>query len=355
VGYSGFIRRTLLDLIRADEWWQHKLVPTLSAFYATALVLRVGVHTLWAGALTLSLAIATAAIFASAINELTDRNDDAAAGKRNRAAERPRSVAALLGVSVSAAFVLTWLWRDDLLLVSCYAAIFVAFALYSTPPFRLKKRGFAGVLCDAAGEQMLPSLVAVFAACRSAHRAAGDAWLVSVGIWALAFGLRGIVWHQLTDVENDRAAGTATFARRSPRRAAWVGAFLVFPLELSALAAMLWQIRSPWPEAFLVAYALYAIGSVRRGQTSAVIVAPKSRGFIVLHEFYTELFPVALLVAASVRDRRDLVVMAVHVVLFPPRHVLRVAQRSATSSRRVNASTASTVVNASEPHHGGLG
>jgi hypothetical protein len=88
---------------------------------------------------------------------------------------------------------------------------------------------------------------------------------------------------------------------------------------------------------------VYAVGSNR----TPAIVAPKPRSFIVLQDFYTDLFPVALLVAASVRDRRDLVVLAAHLMLFP-RPILQ-------AIRRLKASIARTVVNASDPHHGGVG
>ncbi len=316
---------SLIDLTRAGEWWEYKLVPILTAFYATALVLHAAVTSIWVSALSLLLATVTAAIYASAINELTDRADDAAAGKRNRAAEQPRSVAALLIVAVGAGLLFAWLWRDDALLFSCYLATWLAFVLYSIPPIRLKKRGLPGVLCDAAGEQMFPALVAVFVACRGAHRAASGAWLASVAVWALAHGLRGIIWHQLNDVENDRRAGVLTFAARHARGAAGLGTFLIFPLELAALAVMLWQVASGWPPLFLALYILYAIDSARRWGTKPVIVVPKARFFIVLQEFYSALFPIALLIAASLREHRDLLILAAHVLIFPRRifHALR--------------------------------
>jgi hypothetical protein len=346
--YSRFIQRDLIGLIRADEWWEYKLVPILSTFYATALVLRVAVSSLWAGALSLLLAVVAAAIYASVINDVTDLAGDLAAGKRNRLAGHSRPmVATLVALTVGAGFLFAWLWRDDAPLLWCYLATWLAFALYSLPPFRFKERGAVGVLCDAAGEQLFPALVAVFLACRGAQRAVSGAWVASVAVWALAVGLRGIVWHQLTDVDNDRAAGVRTFARRHPRVAPVLGTFIVFPLELVALAAMLWQIGGAWPPAFLVLYVLYAVRSARRWQTAPVIVVPKPRFFIVLHQFYSDLFPVALLITASVRDRRDLVVLAAHLLLFPRRVVHAI--------RRLSASTARTVVNASEPHHGGVG
>jgi len=302
-------------------------------------VLRIAVSSLWIHAVSLLLAIIPAAVYASVINDLTDRADDVAAGKRNRATKWSYAV---LVITIGAGCGFAWLWRDDVRLVSCYAATWLAFTLYSLPPFRFKSRGVAGVLCDAAGAHLFPALVAVFIA----PQEVSAAWALSVGAWAFAYGLRGILWHQLTDVENDRAADVHTFARRHPSFAARVGTFVIFPIELAALASMLRQIRSALPPAFLALYVLYAIWSARRWKTSPVIVAPKPRYFIVLHQFYSDLFPIALLIAASARDRRDLWILGAHIVLFP---------RRALHLLRVSASTAKTVVNASDPHHGGFG
>jgi hypothetical protein len=318
--YSRFIRDNLIRLIRADEWWEYKLVPILSTFYATALVLHIAVISIWVGALMLLLAMAAAAVYASVINNVADRPDDIAAGKRNGLADTPRGiVAAILGVTVGAGFTFAWFWRDDLRLLLCYLATWLAFSLYSLPPFRLKQRGVAGVLCDAAGAHLFPTVVAVLVACRAAQGAVSEAWIATVGAWSFAFGLRGILWHQLTDVENDRVAGVWTFARRHPRAAPVIGTLVIFPIELGGLAAIFWQIGSIWPLSFLGLYVLYAVLSARRWQTKPVIVAPKPQFFIVLHEFYSVLFPLALLVASAARNRRDLLVLAVHVLLFPRR------------------------------------
>jgi 4-hydroxybenzoate polyprenyltransferase len=346
--YSRFIHDDLISLIRADEWWEYKLVPILSTFYATALVLHVAVSSLWAGALLLLLAVVAAAAYASVINDVTDRADDVAAGKRNRVAGRSRSmIAALIAVTVGAGLPFAWLWRDDTRLLSCYLGTWLAFSLYSLPPFRFKGRGTAGVLCDAAGEQLFPALVAVFLACRGAQRPGSGVWVASVAGWALAYGLRGIVWHQLTDVDNDRVAGVRTFARRHLSAAPVIGTFVVFPLELGTLAAMLWQIGSAWPPAFLALYVLDSLRSARRWQRAPVIVVPKPRFFIVLLDFYSDLFPFALLITACVRNRRDLVVLAAHLLLFP-RGVVH-------AIRRLSASIARRVVSASDPHQGGVG
>ncbi len=315
--------------------------------------MRVALAPLWTGALSLLLAYFVAAVYVSVINDLTDRADDGAANKRNRVAERSRAVVAfVLVVAISGGALFAWLWRDDVRLVACYAASWLAFAFYSFRPFRFKTRGIAGVLCDAAGAHLFPSLSGILVVTRGAQRAVEGVWEWSVAVWAVAYGLRGILWHQLSDLENDRAACVDTFARRQPRAAAHAGTFVIFPVEVCALAAMLWQIGSAWPPAFMVLYVLYAVRSARRWQTAPVIVTPKPRFFIVLQEWYSDLFPVALLIAATLRDRRDAAILVAHVVLFPRR--LRHALGS-ISRRRERASIANVVVSDSDPHHGGLG
>ena len=153
--YSRFIQHDLIGLTRADEWWEYKLVPILSTFYATALVLHVAVSSLWASALSLLLGIVPAAIYASVINDVTDLAGDLEAGKRNAVAGRSRSmVATLVALTVGAGFLFAWLWRDDARLLSCYVAIWLAFSIYSFSPFRFKERGAVGVVCVAAGEQL---------------------------------------------------------------------------------------------------------------------------------------------------------------------------------------------------------
>lgn len=313
------IRRTLAGIIRAREWWEYKLVPILAAFYATALALEVPVYALWPAAVTVLLALIPGAAYVSLINDLTDRKDDLASGKPDPLAGRgPTTGGILVALSVAAGLVFAYLWRHDRLLQAVYLAAWLAFSLYSLPPFRWKARGLFGVLCDASGSNLFPTLVAVALAFRGAHRAPDPGWLFAVGAWAFANGIRGILWHQLTDLENDRRAGVRTFAeRRTPRVTIFLGTWIAFPAEVAALAAMLWRLRSESPAALLALYALIASWRVSRWKLNAVIVTPKPRYFIVLHEYYGVHLPFALLAASAARHPSDLVVMAAHFLLFP--------------------------------------
>jgi 1,4-dihydroxy-2-naphthoate octaprenyltransferase len=277
------------------------------------------VSALWRAALLVLISIAPGAAYVSVINDLTDRDEDLAAGKANRLAGRSRATAALfLAIPIAVGVVICYLWRDDALLLSLYLAAWLAFSLYSIPPFRFKTRGILGVLCDASGSNLFPSLVAVILAYRAAYRPVSFLWLAAVGAWTMANGIRGILWHQLTDVDNDRAAGVRTFVERHPPHVAIrLGTYIAFPLELLALAVILWQIRSPLPLLFLGIYAFVASKRLRHWSMNAVIVAPKPRYLIVLHEYYGLYLPLAILIASALRHPLDWLALAIHICIFP--------------------------------------
>ena len=308
----------LIAAVRAGEWWDYKLVPLLTAFYATVALLDRPVASLWPAALTLLLALVPGAAFVSLLNDLADLDEDRAAGKPNRMAGRPPAfrIAAIL-LPVTAGILFLWLWRDDPLLMAVYLAAWIAFILYSVPPLRLKARGFWGVLADASGAHLFPTLVAMLVAFRAAERPLDPWWIAAGAAWAFGYGLRGILWHQLSDRDNDQAAGVRTFAQRHPRRvAARLGAWLAFPLELAGLLALIWKLGSPLPFLFLALSLHLTWLRVWRWRMVAVLVEPRPKYLIFLHEFYDVFLPMAILLDSAARFPIDWLVAAAHFIAF---------------------------------------
>jgi hypothetical protein len=269
------------------------------------------------------------------INDITDREDDLAAGKLNRMAGRSRLVATLLvAIPVAAGLFFSFLWRSDVLLLSFYLAAWLAFSLYSLPPFRWKTRGIFGVLCDASGAHLFPTLVAVVLTYRGAGKPVDPIWLGAIAVWSLAYGLRGILWHQLTDRENDRAASVRTFAQRHPPEvAARIGTFVAFPLEVMALLLLLWRMQSVIPLALLAIYVFFVWRRVRLWKMNVVIVEPRPHFLILLHEYYDVFLPIGILIASAMRDPRDLIVLGVHYALFPLRATRSITEISKLSKQ----------------------
>jgi 4-hydroxybenzoate polyprenyltransferase len=306
------------DKVRADDWWDYKLPPAAAVVYATALALDVPLSRLWPAAATVVVALIPAAAYVSVINDLTDGAADRAAGKRNRfAAASLRQRASFVVGTVVGGLCFVVAWHADRLLLSLYLAVWVAFSLYSLPPFRWKTRGALGLIADASGAHLFPALLAAVLACRAADMPLDPLWLSSVGIWSFAFGLRGIIWHQLSDLENDRIAAVNTFANhRGPRAAYRLGTFVVFPVEMVALALVLAQARTLWPLAFLAAYGYLTTERLGQWGHHLVIVRPRRPYQIVMREYYDVFLPAALIVAGAVRQPSDLTVLCVHTLVF---------------------------------------
>jgi 1,4-dihydroxy-2-naphthoate octaprenyltransferase len=306
---------------RAGEWWEYKLVPIFALFYATALRLGVPVAGLWPAALALLGALIPGAVYVCVVNDLTDREEDAAAGKANRMAGRPAAqAAAMIALPAAAGLAFAWWWRDDPPLLLAYLGAWAAFTLYSVPPFRLKVRGFPGVLADASGSHLFPTLVAVLLVYRQAGSPVDVSWIGAVGLWAAAYGLRGILWHQLSDRDSDVAVGVRTFAgRRRPEQVAALVRGLVFPLECLGLVSLLWLIHRPLPALLLPFYLLLVWWRVRWWQMKAVLVRPQPRYFIFLADYYDVFLPLGLLLASARAHPVDLAVLVAHILLFPRR------------------------------------
>jgi UbiA prenyltransferase family len=311
----------VLGAARAGEWWEHKLAPVAATGYAAAFMCDAALLDA-AGTLGLVLAaLLPGAIFVSVLNDLTDRETDRLAGKPNRlAGRRAGPWWAVVAATVAAGAVIGLLaWRDEPAALALYAGAWLAFALYSAPPARLKGRGAAGVLADAAGAHVFPHLLMVAAVLAGQGRTFGGAFTAAVGLWAVAHGVRGALWHQLTDVEADTRSGLRTFGRAHPDAARRLGTYVAFPLELAAFAALVVLAGAAPATALLPLYALLELRRARRWRAQVVIVAPaRSPAYrVAMNELYVALYPVAFLVAASIRDVSDVVVLALHLAAFP--------------------------------------
>jgi 4-hydroxybenzoate polyprenyltransferase len=311
--------RRLAAPMRAGEWWEHKLAPVLALFYATSLSLDAGIASLAPALLLLLAALVPGAAYVGIINDLADREDDRRAGKANRMANASRGFAlAAVGLPVAAGLAVAWHWRDDPLLVGCYLAAWASFTLYSVPPFRLKTRGLPGLAADAAGAHLFPTLVAVLLACRAAGAAPDPLWLSATGLWAFAYGLRGILWHQLLDSAADEAGGVRTFVQRVPRaRAVALGHYVAWPVELAAFSLLLFKLGAAGPLVGLLLYALLVRQRLRIFRMQAVVVEPRPRYLLLLQEYYALFLPLSLLVQSALARPADGLVLLAHLILFP--------------------------------------
>jgi len=307
--------------VRAAEWWEFKLSPILATAYATAFLLKTSIISLWPQLLVALLALAACAAYVSVVNDLTDFKDDQASGKANRLVGKSRAfVTITLACCLLLGFAVSVYWRPEPLVLSLYLGSWIVFTLYSLPPFRLKTRGVLGLLADASGAHLFPTLLMVLIMNRQLAAPVDLIWLASVAAWSLSFGARGILWHQLSDLRNDEKIGLGTFARRHETVLLHrLGNFIIFPVELMTFFLMLWYAGSRLAIAVLGYYAVLSALRRRLWGVNLVVVVPRPRYQIVMHEYYEVFFPLAFLISSSLRFPLDALMIVPHVLLFPRR------------------------------------
>ncbi|RZK63076.1 MAG: hypothetical protein EOO59_00765 [Hymenobacter sp.] len=309
-----------LATARVGDWWLYKFSPILATFYATVGLAGGPLLPLLGRLLVLLLSLVVGAVYVSIVNDWTDRADDAAGGKANRLAGRsPRFIGLALGSCLLAGGGFGWyFWQLDQLSALLYLGAWVVYSLYSLPPARLKGRGLAGVLADAAGAHFFPLLLTVALAGRWTGQAVPAAWWAAMGAWALAGGIRNILWHQLADADADAQAGVGTFVRRRGQRLAQrLGQALAFPVEIGAFGMVLLLLSQPaWAVAMLGLYGGLEWCRWRIWGYRPAVLAPDSR--LVLNDYYQFFFPLALLLGQARRYPADGLVLVLHAGLFWP-------------------------------------
>jgi 4-hydroxybenzoate polyprenyltransferase len=308
---------SLFEPFRVNCWWEHKLSPILATIYATAALSRIPFPSLWPVVSLALLALIVCASYVSVLNDLTDAKDDQASGKPSRWLGESRIYPALLlAACVAAGGGFLIIWRKDTLLFYAYLLCWLAFTLYSAPPFRLKVRGVWGVLADASGAHLFPTLFAVVLVYHW-NRTEGTAkWTILIALWSFAAGVRGILWHQLEDAVHDRKIGLRTFACLHGTKTVERLGLLTLLLESAAFAAMLWLTRNALAWLFLVLYGLFALIRWRLLGIGLAVVKPGQASRMAMAEYYIVLYPLAYLLTASWQQPSALLLLLFHGVLF---------------------------------------
>jgi 4-hydroxybenzoate polyprenyltransferase len=315
--------RLFKGVIRATDWWEYKFACLLGTAYAVAFYDHVAMARLWLPLLQILAAFVPCAAYVCVINDLTDQEEDKRAGKPNRMAGRSKLFrCAALGLCLLLGTTACWMLRRYPVTLALYAGNWLAFTLYSVPPFRLKTKGLWGVLADTCGGQFLPTLwVATLVAESSGHTL--DLFIgLPLGCWAFALGLRGILSHQLRDHEADAHAGVGTLVmRRGPTFVSRLVAWVIFPVEIAAMLCLLIRLNTSftWP-----LLALHLLAETRRGSFSSLLAAwkvPRPEQWVPPAEYYKFYYPMTFALALTRRDAAAAGLIAAHLLLF--RHCSR--------------------------------
>lgn len=313
-----------LKFTRYGEWWEYKMVPLLGVAYITIISLHEPLKIALPRIALLLGALIVGAVYVSVINDLTDIKEDGLAGKRNSMANLSpilRVIIVVFCLLLGSLFI--FLIYPDIQSMIYQLLSYVVFTLYSVKPIRLKSRGFWGVLCDASGAHLFPSLLLSTNLLFYFQSSTNLFLIISIGIWALMYGLRGILWHQFFDRENDIKSGTNTFAVNTDPIKFKIYERLIFTTEVIALAVMLYQVFN-FQILLGISFYLFLVLARRfvLGYQISFILTPKNKGYqLLMNDYYFVFMPLSMLIALALSNRYGWVAILIHIILFP-QHIL---------------------------------
>jgi glycosyltransferase involved in cell wall biosynthesis len=332
-----------LRRIRAADWWSYKIPPLLVTAYAGLLLYGAR----GAEAATVALAIAAivmVAVYGYVLNDLTDLEADRLAERPNRMAGTGTPLRALLLVGAAgAALTLGWFTHDPVLLALIAGNLLLP-TLYSVPPVRLKGRGVLGGLADAAGVHAVPMAIVARAVTLGVEADPSVVlFLASAIVWAALAGLRGIIVHQVADLQADRVAQVRTFAAHmGVARARTLVLHRLLPLELAALGVFLLLVLPAAAVAAVVVICYVGVEwrKVRREWILPVFEpADRSRERylpMINNELYEVWLPLGLVIQLALGSPILWLLAAAHLTLFWPNTAARwhVAVRALRAPKR---------------------
>jgi 4-hydroxybenzoate polyprenyltransferase len=310
----------IFNTIRSQEWWTYKLPPLLAIGYATSTFSKAPLYNIAAQLLVILISLVIGAIYVSVINDITDLEEDILSGKKNRMQHvRPEMRWLIPICCLIIGLLFEYYYYPDLLSCLLYLGSWIAFSLYSINPFRFKNKGILGVFADASGSHLFTSLLMVASISFLNRQEVNWMWFIAVGVWSFCYGLRGILWHQFVDRENDIEAKVNTYAIKIQPHDFIYKSRAIFITEILALGFMLYTLNLGITLYALLLYLILVFVRWKVYNSQIILILTnKNRSFqILMGDYYQTFFPLAILLYATFQNSFNSLVLIGHILLFP--------------------------------------
>ncbi len=307
--------------LRLSNPWRYK-VPLLISF-CYFLILAGDVHP-YVASMSFFAAIATSIGFMGfgyLTNDLADRKKDALAKKSNGTANLSKGSIALLVVAFLAIAILPWMYLPiDRISIILIIFELVLFILYAFPPFRLKERGFLGVITDGLYAHVVPGFLAswTFYLIGNKGYQLFLYFVIALSTWQLLSGIRNIISHHYKDFDNDLTSGTKTFATQIGKEKTYQLMKKVFiPLEIISAFAFLFiiQLEIDFLFVVLIVFIILAWSKYRNDQSETQV---KHFTNTFLDRFYIHWFPYVVLFGLAFVNLDFCWILVFHFLIFQP-------------------------------------
>ncbi len=302
-----------------DDWWRSKAALLMGMVYLFTAWFDIRFEKfLWLALLSI-VTISGFASFGYLINDFSDREKDAIAGKKNFLAGKSQAAIILLFAVALSLLMLPWIYlpfnRFSILLIALEIILFV---IYSLPPLRLKERGIPGLIADALYAHALPVALAAFTFSLASGKSITFFPMMLLIAWQLVCGTRNILLHQSNDLDQDKTSETVNFVAGMHPSSFFAVIRNLMLLEL-LLSLGFWGMMIT-VNGFLaicsgVIIFLSAITFILFGDKGMQLLLESKWKFFP-NNIYEKWIPPALLTALSLGDARFIAVLLLHLVLF---------------------------------------
>ncbi|MCB0555237.1 MAG: UbiA prenyltransferase family protein [Phaeodactylibacter sp.] len=315
---------TLPQLLRKGDWFTSKLPIAWGVYYLG----------LWAtGApptgpvigttFLMLLAFIASGIFVRFYNDLFDMAADARGGKFNLAS-RVSPFWRILAPVLATAFIILILMilKAPAYLYGLMGLQHLLYILYSTPPVRLKNRGLAGALTDAAYGHAMPAVIGWAFAISLSDEAGGSFLFPAVVLLIITLqllsGIKNILFHQVMDFEKDRAAAARTLVVVvGKKRAVNLGVNWLAPIEFSLLMAFLFYVGLSFQAPLLIVLSPFILVHILAGYRSyRRRDKEKSQLLLLSNEVYDTWLPIAFLGMLIENNSDFWLLLVFHLLVF---------------------------------------
>lgn len=307
--------------LRLIKPWRYKL-PLLFSFCYLAIL--IGNKDYSSANIILLISIVSSIGFVAAayfLNDLGDRKSDAIQGKENSTVGLNSLLIAIIVSCFVSLAIIPWLWIPfDRVSIAIIIAELLLFYAYSIKPFRLKERGFLGILADAFYAHLLPAILAfyTFILWTNIEAKALLFQFIFLGIWQSISGIRNIISHQIADFENDKKSEQKTWIQKIGIDNAETTIKRMLFLESFTFLIFLFSFWFYYP-VILISYLTFIILRVLSYTKNFKASKLSSRKFFsnyFLDDFYILFFPVIVLFALLWESASYWIVLVSHLLLF---------------------------------------
>lgn len=314
----------MFRLIRFDNWWNIITPQILGWIYFCMLMRKEDLTSPdWLEMLFFMLGVICIASFGYLLNDYFDIKSDLISGKSNslqRFNPNVRIVLVLLPLIMGIIF---WgILKRGMVTNALYTLQVTSLILYSMPPFRLKEKGFAGVITDSFYGHVNPALftISTFELPPDTNLWSKIVLVTLVLIGTTMKGIRNILLHQIDDRKKDLKAFIQTFTIKNGALFTLNIINNLIPLELLTTFCLVVNI-SLFVPSFFLSFLLFSFVTYLKFSGWKLAYLPQRqlrfKFLFFINDYYEGWMPVFFITILTIRNHPFSFLLISHLILFP--------------------------------------